>query len=168
MTSKVTIFQICVVVHDVRQANSNWARVLGRPEAEIHVIFAGGIVHYTHGKPVEYTDCQVAKYALDSFVLELIQPGHTASPWKDFLDRHGQGVFHVCVRVDERKAFQQTLSGIGVGLPYHVGYYPEGSYSYVDSSKQLGLDLSANHSADYGPFLAGLLAGSVAPFDEIK
>jgi len=168
MTSRATIFQICVVVHDVRQANSNWARVLGRPEAEIHIIFAVEIVHYTHGKPVDYTDCQVAKYPLDGFVLELIQPGRTASPWRDFLDRNGQGVFHVCVQVDERKTFQQTLSGIGVGLPYHVGYYPEGSYCYVDSSRQLGLDLSVNHRADYGPLLAGLLAGSVAPFDEIK
>jgi methylmalonyl-CoA/ethylmalonyl-CoA epimerase len=168
MESKAVIFQVCVVVHDVRQANANWSKVLGLPEAEIKVIFPDGILHYTRGTPTKYTDCQVAKYRLDSFVLELIQPGKTPSPWKDFLDRHGQGVFHFCVQADDRKAFQQTLSGIGVGLPYHVGYYPEGSYSYVDSSKQLGLDLSVNHRADYGPLLAGLLAGSVAPFDEIK
>jgi hypothetical protein len=168
MTARTTIFQICVVVHDVRQVNANWARVLGIPEAEIQVIFSGGIVHYTHGKRVDYTDCQVAKVALDGFVLELIQPGQTPSPWRDFLDRNGQGVFHVCVQVGERRDFQQTLTAIGVGLPYHVGYYPEGSYSYVDASKQLGLELSVNHQADYGPLLAGLLAGSAAPFDEIR
>jgi methylmalonyl-CoA/ethylmalonyl-CoA epimerase len=168
MTSRATIFQICIVVDDVRLASANWSRVLGVTEAAVQVIFAGPIVHYTHGKPVEYTDCQVAKYALDGFVLELIQPGQTPSPWKDFLDRHGQGVFHGCVQVGERRDFQQTLSAIGVGLPYHVGYYPEGSYSYVDSSKQLGLELSVNHRADYGPLLAGLLAGSAAPFDEIR
>lgn len=168
MTSNATIFQICVVVHDVRQANANWARILGLPEAEIQVIFAGGIVHYTHCKPVDYTDCQVAKYTLDSFVLELIQPGQTPSPWREFLDRHGQGVFHVCVQVAERRDFQRALTEIGVGLPYHVGYYPEGSYSYVDSLKQLGMELSVNHRADYGPILAGLMAGSVLPCDEIK
>lgn len=168
MSSSAAIIQICVVVHDVRQANMNWATVLGLPEAEIEVIFAGGIVHYTHGKPAEYTDCQVAKYALDGFVLEIIQPGSSASPWKDFLDRHGQGVFHVCVQVDARKDFQQALSAIGVGLPYHVGYFQDGSYSYVDSSKQLGLELSVNHRADYRPLLQGLLDGSLAPFDDLR
>jgi methylmalonyl-CoA/ethylmalonyl-CoA epimerase len=168
MESKAVVFQVCVVVHDVRQANANWSKVLGLPEAEIQVIFPDGILHYTHGKPTKYTDCQVAKYRLDSFVLELIQPGKTPSPWKDFLDRHGQGVFHFCVQADDRKDFQQTLSAIGVGLPYHVGYYPNGSYSYVESSNQLGLELSVNHHADYGPMLLGLLDGSVSPLDELK
>jgi methylmalonyl-CoA/ethylmalonyl-CoA epimerase len=168
MESKAAIFQICVVVRDVRQANSNWAKILRLPEAEIEVIFPSGILHYTHGKATEYTDCQVAKCRLDSFVLELIQPGNTSSPWKDFLDRHGQGVFHFCVQADDRKDFQKTLSSIGVGLPYHVGYHPNGSYSYVESSNQLGLELSVNHPADYGPLLQALLDGSASPLDEMK
>jgi hypothetical protein len=168
MDSSAFVFQICVVVRDVHLANANWAKVLGLPEAEIELIFPSGILHYTHGKAAEYTDCQVAKYRLDGFVLELIQPGNTSSPWKDFLDRHGQGVFHFCVQADDRKDFQQTLSTIGVGLPYHVGYHPNGSYSYVESSNQLGLELSVNHPADYGLLLQGLLDGSASPLDEMK
>jgi hypothetical protein len=35
------------------------------------------------------------------------------------------------------------------------------------SCLQGSTSLSVNHSADYGPILAGLLAGSAAPFDEI-
>jgi len=162
------IFQICVVVNDVLQANANWSKVLGIPPAEVQTIFPSGILHYTHGKAAEYTDCRVAKYELDAFVLELIQPGSTASPWKDFLDRHGQGVFHFCVRVGDRKGFQRTLSEIGVGLPYHVGYSPAGSYSYVESADQLGLELSVNHHGDYGALLQGLLDGSAFPLDEMK
>lgn len=168
MSTRPVVFQLCIVVHDVRQANAHWAKVLDRPEADIQTIFPSGILHYTHGQATEYTDCQVAKYALDAFVLELIQPGSAASPWRDFLDRHGQGVFHVCVGVEDRKAFQQTLSGIGVGQPYHVGYYADGSYSYVDSLAQLGLELSVNHQADYAPVMKGLLDGSPAPFDELQ
>jgi hypothetical protein len=30
---------------------------------------------YSDGKPAEYRDCQVAKYQLGNFVLELLQPG---------------------------------------------------------------------------------------------
>ncbi len=110
----------------------------------------------------------MAKYPLDGFVLELIQPGSAASPWKDFLDRHGLGVFHFCVRVDERKDFLQALSAMGVGLPYHVGYHQNGSYSYVESSNQLGLELSVNHRADYGTLLQGLRDGSKLPLDEMR
>ena len=33
MTSRNTIFQICVVVPDVRKANAHWAKILGLPES---------------------------------------------------------------------------------------------------------------------------------------
>jgi methylmalonyl-CoA/ethylmalonyl-CoA epimerase len=162
------ITQICIVVSDVRKANSNWAKVLGVPEEKIETIFPEGILHYTHGKATEYKDCQVAKYQLNNFVLELIQPGPTPSPWRMFLEKYGQGVFHFCVLVNDRKAFQQTLSDIGVGLPYHIGYFPGGSYSYVDAKEQLGIELSVNNQADYTELFNGLLNGTTVPMDELK
>ena len=168
MADNKIITQICIVVSDVRKANSNWAKVLGVPEEKIETIFPEGILHYTHGKAVEYKDCQVAKYQLENFVLELIQPGQSSSPWRTFLEKHGQGVFHFCVIVDDRKVFQQTLSDIGVELPYHIGYHPNGSYSYVDSKEQLGLELSVNNQADYAEVFKGLLAGTAIPLDELK
>jgi hypothetical protein len=51
MSSPPKLFQICLVVHNVRQANAHWARLLDRPEAPVEVIFQGGIVHHTHGQP---------------------------------------------------------------------------------------------------------------------
>jgi len=162
------ITQICIVVKDVKKVNSNWARVLGVPEEKIETIFADGILHYTHGKPSEYKDCQVAKYKLDGFILELIQPGETDSPWRAFLEKHGQGVFHFCILVNDRVLFQQTLSEIGVGLPYHIGYFPQGSYSYVDSKEQLGLELSVNNISDDGELFKNLLDGSAQPLRELK
>ena len=169
MTEQKMITQICIVVRDVRQANANWAKVLGVPEEKIETIFPDGILHYTHDKPAQYKDCQVAKYQLGNFVLELIQPGESPSPWRAFLEKNGQGVFHFCVLVDDRKGFQQTLSEIGVGLPYHIGYFPGGSYSYVASKEQLGLELSVNNQAeDYQEMFKGLLNGTVNPMDELK
>ena len=168
MTEHTMITQICIVVRDVRQANSNWARVLGVPEEKIETIFPDGIIHYTYGEPAQYKDCQVAKYQLDNFVLELIQPGQSPSPWRSFLEKNGQGVFHFCLLVKDRKGFQQTLSEIGVGLPYHIGYFPAGSYSYVDSKEQLGLELSVNNQADYQQLFKGLLDGTATPMEELK
>jgi len=168
MTDNKMITQICIVVHDVRQANLNWSKLLGVPEEKIETIFPDGILHYTDGEAAEYKDCQVAKYQLDNFVLELIQPGESPSPWRAFLEKNGQGVFHFCILVDDRKGFQQTLSEIGVGLPYHIGYFPSGSYSYVASREQLGLELSVNNQADYQELFKGLRGGTVIPMDELK
>jgi methylmalonyl-CoA/ethylmalonyl-CoA epimerase len=162
------ITQICIVVKDVRKVNANWARVLGVPEEKIETIFADGILHYTHGKPTEYRDCQVAKYKLDGFILELIQPGATSSPWRTFLEKNGQGVFHFCILVNDRVIFQQTLAEIGVGRPYHIGYFPQGSYSYVDSKEQLGLELSVNNESDYSELYKNLATGSAQPLDELR
>ncbi len=168
MSQSTFITQICVVVHDVRQTNAHWARVLGRPEAEIVTVFPPGILHYTHGQATDYTDCQVAKYDLGHVVLELIQPGPGASPWRAFLEARGQGVFHFCVQVADRKGFQDVLTDIGVGLPYHIGYFPQGSYSYVAATEQLGLELSVNDLVDDGALFRQLQAGMAAPLAELK
>ena len=168
MIENRTIIQICIVVHDVKKANANWAKVLDLPEEKIETIFPDGILHYTHGHMLDYKGIQVAKYELGNFVLELLQPGETDSPWKVHLDRYGQGVFHFCVLVNDRKVFQQSLSEIGVGLPYHIGYFPQGSYSYVDAKEQLGIELSVNNYGDYSEVFQALLNGDANPLDELK
>lgn len=162
------ITQVCVVVRDVHKVNANWAKVLGIDPAPVEQIFNGGITHYTHGKASDFIDLQVAKYDLGNLVLELMQPGDTPSPWGDFLKKHGQGVFHFCISVGNRKIFQQRLGEIGVGLPYHIGYHPHGSYSYVNSSEQLGVELSINNQSDNGDLMEKLLAGLAEPLDELK
>ena len=76
MTENRMITQICIVVHDVRKANSNWAKILGVPEEKIETIFPDGILHYTNDKATEYKDCQVAKYLVQahSFKIDMINP----------------------------------------------------------------------------------------------
>jgi methylmalonyl-CoA/ethylmalonyl-CoA epimerase len=162
------ITQLCIVVNDVKKVNSNWSKVLGIPEGKIETIFPDGILHFTNGEKTEYRDCQVAKYKLDGFILELLQPGETPSPWRTFLEKNGQGVFHFCIKVNDRVLFQQTLSEIGVKLPYHIGYFPQGSYSYVNSKEQLGLELSVNYESNYTDLVNKLLVGIVKPLDELK
>ena len=66
MAETKMITQLCIVVHNVKQVNANWARILGVPEATIVTIFPDGILHYTHGQAADYKDCQVALYRRDS------------------------------------------------------------------------------------------------------
>lgn len=139
------ITQICIVVENVETAQKNWAVVLGVPEAAIEIIFPDGIEHVTYGKPAVYNDCRVAKYQLQNIIIELIEPGEKSSPWRDFLEKHGTGVFHVCMFVQKPDDVYERLTGIGVGEPYHIGTFDSGFYSYVAAKEQLGIELSINH-----------------------
>lgn len=93
MTDNRMFTQICSVVRDVRLANANWAKGLGVPEEKVETIFPDRILHYTDGKATEYKDCQIAKYQLDNFVLELLQPSQTPSPWAAFLENMGKAFY---------------------------------------------------------------------------
>lgn len=163
------ITQICVVVEDVEAANRHWATVLGRQEETVITIFPPDMVlHYTDGQLMDYLDCRVAKYDMGNIVLELIQPGASMSPWRKFLEEKGQGVFHFCLKVDDRSAFQQRLTDIGAGLPYHIGYFEGGSYSYADTKRSLGLELSINNHQDNRALMERLKSGEVRALDELK
>ena len=173
MTGNKLVTQICVVVHDAEKTSANWARVLDVPAAEVVTIFPEGVYHYTNDEAADYQatdykDCRVAKFELGNLVLELLQPGQGHSPWRTFLEQNGPGVMHVCLAVEDRKGFQRRLTDLGVGLPYHVGYYPGGSYSYVASREQLGLELSINHEGNYTDLIGNLLGGLAGPLDELR
>ena len=64
--------------------------------------------------------------------------------------------------------FQQKLSDIGVDLPYHIGYHPNGSYSTVDSKEQLGLEISVNNQVDYTDLIQELLNGMTHPRVDLR
>lgn len=143
MISEIT--QICIVVEDVEMASAHWATVLGTEQVVIETIFPDGINHVTYGKETVYKDCRVAKYQMKNIVLELMEPGKGASPWRDFLEKHGPGVFHVCVNVENPEDIYGRFSSIGVSEPYHIGSFYCGFYSYMASKQQLGIEVSVNH-----------------------
>ena len=90
------------------------------------------------------------------------------TPWRAFLDRNGPGVFHVCLRVDDRRAVQRDRSDINVGMPYHAGCWPGSSYWYVDAAQQLSLELSINYGADVSTLMQDLYSGQVLVLEELK
>lgn len=115
------------------------------PEAAVEIIFPEGIEHVTYDKPAIYKDCRVAKYQLQNIMVELIEPGEKSRPWRHFLEKHGTGVFHVCMFVQKPDEIYERLREIGVRKSYHVGTFDSGFYSYVAAKDQLGIELSINH-----------------------
>ena len=74
-------------------------------------------------------------------------PDDTPSSWKEFYDKHGQGVHHIGIQVQDRDAALEALRDLGAEVN-HVGYYPTGSYTFMDCMEQFGVNFNIKHGGE--------------------
>ncbi|MDR2478718.1 MAG: VOC family protein [Treponema sp.] len=149
---------IAIVVRNLETALKNWERVLGVQAGEPFCLPPSSEVPaFTNGEMGDYTDCRLATIQLENCLLELVQPGNNPSPWKEKLDRDGEGVQHLSFIVPDRKKAQGELEAIGAPKPYHIGYWPGGTYSFTDSVPQLGVEINIKTDDDNTGKKAALL-----------
>ncbi|MDR0638719.1 MAG: VOC family protein [Spirochaetaceae bacterium] len=140
---------IAILVKDLDKAVANWERILGVKAGDaFYLPPASEVPSFTNGKMGDYTDCRLATIQLENCIIELAQPGQNPSPWKDKLDRDGEGVQHISFIVSDRKKAQGELKAIGAPAPYHIGYWPGGTYSFTDSVPQLGVEVNIKTDDD--------------------
>jgi len=134
--------QVCLVVEDVQKAAENWATIFNVPVPEIKVDPARENPDLTYrGKPAHY-GIKMAVIQTGIFALELIEPDENPSTFREFLDKHGNGVHHLGFEVGERRdAVVGELEAMGLVLRT-VGYYPGSSWTIVDAEKELGVNLN--------------------------
>ena len=121
------LVHIAFVVRDLDKVVDAWTKILVAPVL-------------TNGHPEIYTNCRISVIQLENVTLELTQPGDEPSPWKTFLEKHGEGMMHMAfLTPDEEEAFRTIREACGTDGYYHIGYYPDQSYSFVDTfdKKQL-------------------------------
>jgi len=134
--------QICLVVADIERAAKEWAKIFNIPEPEIMVDPARENPDLTYrGKPTFY-GIKMAVISVGSFVIELIEPDENESTFREFLNKHGNGVHHLGFEVgDKRDAVVGELEAMG-NVMRTVGYYPGSSWTIVDSEDSLGVNLN--------------------------
>ena len=80
---------------------------------------------------------------MNGFVLELHQPVSGDSTFREFLDRHGNGVHHIGFEAgSDRDAVIEHLAGIGFDTNRTLGIYPGSSWTIVDTEDALGVNLN--------------------------
>jgi catechol 2,3-dioxygenase-like lactoylglutathione lyase family enzyme len=140
---------IAILVKDLDRAVANWERILGvKAGSAFYLPPASEVPSFTNGETGDYTDCRIATIQLENCMIELVQPGKNASPWKEKLDRDGEGVQHISFVVPDRKKAQGELKAIGAPPPYHIGYWPGGTYSFTNSVPQLGVEVNIKTDDD--------------------
>jgi methylmalonyl-CoA/ethylmalonyl-CoA epimerase len=72
--------------------------------------------------------------------IEIIEPIGGPSTWKEFLDKHGDGVHHIAFTVKSTKEAAAGLSTYGIPT-VQSGVFEGGSYMYCEAEKELGVIL---------------------------
>ncbi len=134
--------QIALVVKDIEQAAEEWSKLFGVPKPEIRIDQPTENPNLTYrGKPAYY-GLKFAVIQAGNFVIELHEPDEHESTFREFLDKHGNGVHHIgfCVG-DRRDDVVRELEQEGYQMRT-IGYYPGSSWTIVDSEDKLGVNLN--------------------------
>ena len=141
--------QIALVVEDIEEAAKAWADLFGVPVPPIrddkpshnpNLTYRGQEAYY--GLKFAVIDCRER-----GFVIELHEPDEHPSTFREFLDKHGNGVHHIGFEVGERRdAIVNELEQQGYALRT-VGYYPGSSWTIVDTEDTLGVNLNIKPKA---------------------
>lgn len=134
--------QIAITVKDIQKAAEAWARLFNIPVPEIHNNPPAVNPDLTYrGKPAYY-GLKAANIQVGNLVIELHEPDERDSTFREFLDKHGNGVHHLGFEVGEKRdAIIGELEEMGYEMRT-VGYYPGSSWTIVDSEDDLGVNLN--------------------------
>jgi len=139
--------QIALVVEDIEKAGKAWAKLFGVPEPEVHDASMVGDPDVTYRGKVAVYGAKMAVIRLGSFVIELLEPDKRDSTFREYLDKHGQGVHHLGFEVGERRdAIVSELEELGFDMR-QIGFYPGSSWTIVDSEDALGVNLNIKPKA---------------------
>jgi len=136
LVDSTLVAQVAVVVRDIEPVRQAFAAALGLPVPEV-VVTAGFDQSQTYhrGKPSEAT-AKLAFFPMGNLDIELIEPDHHPSTWREFLDEKGEGIHHLAFHVKGMK--ERTAQIEAAGMPLIMkGEYVGGRFAYFESTPQL-------------------------------
>jgi catechol 2,3-dioxygenase-like lactoylglutathione lyase family enzyme len=131
--------QVAIIVHDVEEAKKKYAAFWG---VEVPPTVDAGAYEMTkteyYGVPNEEAGCLMAFFDLEALQFEIIQPNKAQSTWRDFLEKHGEGLHHMAFIVDDLFKSMEDMKKAGYELT-QWGNYSDGSggYAYFDATRDL-------------------------------
>jgi catechol 2,3-dioxygenase-like lactoylglutathione lyase family enzyme len=145
-----TLCHVAILVKDLDKAIANWEALTGvKATDRKYLPPSEKVPMFTDGELGDYTDVEMCNINLDNGVqIELACPGKNAGPWRDKLDRDGEGLQHLAFVVPDRKKAMRALEDMGAPKPHHIGYWPGGTYSFTDSVPQLGVEINIKTDDD--------------------
>lgn len=130
------VTQIGILVHDIEKTAQAWADFFGIEKPKIIVTDTVDIAQTEYRGASTPARAKLAFIDAGQLQIELIEPDHEPSTWREYLDQHGEGPHHIAFVIDGMKEKVLKLEGLGMPL-IQKGEYTGGRYAYMDTFPQL-------------------------------
>lgn len=139
-----TMVQVAIVCHDINKTAKAYAEFFGVEVPNTILTDEYTITQAIfRGKPTK-ARAKLAFIKVGELInIEIIEPDHEPSTWREDLDSKGEGMHHIAFvmkDLDDMDARVATLSKRGMPL-IQRGLSEKGAYSYVDANDDLKLTL---------------------------
>lgn len=138
------IAQVCLIVKNLEEAVENYWKLFGIGPWHFYTYEKPLVKDMTyHGKPADYK-MRVALSYMGPLRIELIEMLEGDTVYKEFVEKHGYGVHHFGVLVEDMKeaiaqaeanGLEMTQDGAGFGLDN------DGHYAYLDTEDKIGVTI---------------------------
>ncbi len=130
---------ICIVVKDIEKTRNYYESIGIGPWVEYPPL-----VEYTKLNVMDEKGFLSSRFVftkIGDLQLQLVQPGEGKTIYKEFLDKHGEGVFHIGFEVADIDMMDEQLTENGLKI-LASGRRDDGSgFSYYDTREQAGVVL---------------------------
>lgn len=143
--------QVCLVTWDLARAERCWTRILDMPAQHLQTPPWNQVPTYTNGKADTFCENFLLYHLANDVIIEIFGPGETKdNPWRRHLEAYGEGVMNLAFYVEGQRpaAYRQIGAVAGARQPYHEGFYPQATYSFVNTMPELGVELNIKCSED--------------------
>jgi 4-hydroxyphenylpyruvate dioxygenase-like putative hemolysin len=135
------MLQFCVVVKNLDEAMERYSSLFGIGPFLVYTVDTDELPGITRdGKPTKYR-IRVGMAKMGGAVLELFESQQGETIWKEFYDKHGEGLHHVGMFVPDYKAALKEFTHQGFKVTVDgpiVGKTRDGRFTYLDTQERLG------------------------------
>lgn len=135
------VTQIAILVNDIETTAKAYAELFGIDVPEIYATPTADIAKTLYmGQPTEGRTKQAFFQVGDNLAIELLEPDHEPSTWRNDLNVNGEGVHHIAFVVNGIRQVVKKFEQKGI-KEIQKGEWPGGQYAYLDTKDWLKVTL---------------------------
>ncbi|KGE19285.1 VOC family protein [Paenibacillus wynnii] len=130
------VTQIGIIVNDIEKVSQSYADFFGIEKPEWFWTDTVDVAQTEFNGESSIARSKLAFIDGGQLQIELIEPDHNPSTWREFLDEKGEGVHHIAFGIKGMKEKIELLNRNKMPL-IQKGEYTGGRYAYMDSFDEL-------------------------------
>ena len=127
------ILQVGLVVSDLEKSMRNYSKVVGIDSWDIVDVDENFLVDAMVRGRRQTLTMKAAMRNIGSVQIELVQPMEYGGIYKEFLEKHGDGLNHIACAVDDYEETLALMTKAGIGILQSGGNSDGAKFAYLDT-----------------------------------